>query len=134
MNVTIEFGAHPKPSPQNVVWTITNAVKTIEVPTEADNVAKKNHYLAYPIQLVEENTYSATLTIQNVQEDEATLEHLIRLRQENVDDPVYHRYGFCLVFFGELVDTFIILGLKSTLKEELRMRKSWKKVHLVELP
>ena len=92
MNVTIVFGAYPKPQPQNVVWTITNAVKTIEVPTEANTVAKWHHYSAYPIQLVEENMYSATLTIQNVQEDEATLEHLLKLRTENADEPVYHRY------------------------------------------
>jgi hypothetical protein len=31
INITLEFGAHPKPRPQDVVWVIKNDIKTIEV-------------------------------------------------------------------------------------------------------
>ena len=31
INITLEFGAHPKPRPQDVVWVFKNDIKTIEV-------------------------------------------------------------------------------------------------------
>jgi hypothetical protein len=40
VNVTIEFGAHPEPRPQDVIWVVKNADKT-------DEVNSSKHYYYY---------------------------------------------------------------------------------------
>lgn len=79
VEVTFEFGAAPKPEARDVVWVIRKDSKTVEVVTETDNDAVKDHYLAKPIETVRENRYMATLTIQNVQQDEENYSHMLRI-------------------------------------------------------
>jgi len=90
INITLEFGAHPKPRPQDVVWVFKNDIKTIEVPTEENTVAEKNHYLAYPIERIQENVYSATLTISNIGSNEADYQHFLQIRHPDIESPKDH--------------------------------------------
>ena len=61
-----------------------------QVPTEENTVAEKNHYLAYPIVRIQENVYSATLTISNIGLDEADYQHFLQIRHPDIESPKDH--------------------------------------------
>lgn len=106
-NVTIEFGAHPAPQAQDVIWAFKSDIRTIEVPTESNNVATKGHYLAYPIQRLGENLFSATLTIQNIQVEEQDLEHYLMIRNPELDYSQEHHYTFTVSEQGKSQDSSV---------------------------
>ena len=61
-----------------------------QVPTEENTVAEKNHYLAYPIERIQENVYSATLTISNIGSNEADYQHFLQIRHPDIESPKEH--------------------------------------------
>ena len=46
--------------------------------------------MAYPIVRIQENVYSATLTIKNIQLDEADYQHFLQIRHPKIETPKEH--------------------------------------------
>lgn len=93
-NVTIEFDAHPQPKPQDVIWAFKTDQRTIEVPTEAKKTARKGHYIAHPIEKLGETEFSATLTIEKIQENESNLQHFLIIKNPALNYQQEHHFIF----------------------------------------
>ena len=61
-----------------------------QVPTEESTIALKNNYKAYPIVRIQENVYSATLGITNIELDEADYQHYLQIRHPDINTPKEH--------------------------------------------
>ncbi len=71
----------------------------IQIVTEDSQIATKDHYLAFPIELIGENRYRVTLVIQDVQESEQKFDHSLKIstRFKKDSEPIHsvtHKYVF----------------------------------------
>ena len=56
-------------------------VLPFQIPTERNEVVVENNYLVYPVMKLQENQYSATLTIEKIQAGHTNFGHYLRVTQ-----------------------------------------------------
>lgn len=64
--------------------------KPFQIPTEREEVVVENNYLVHPVMKLQENQYSATITIEKIQAVHTNLGHYLRVtngrRPENTKE------------------------------------------------